>query len=139
MKKLLFTLLVLPTLAQATCMLEVTRCETSNKFQNIYQIEKVSCSPPGGPVHVTEKLQIFNPLVNDCGPVPTRGCMKPIVERDFNTTRHFYLQADIKTVGRRSFIKIDDRKFLQQGDFHISTPKNDYMLLDGYRCSKRHN
>lgn len=133
--RLLFILgLLVSTAAYATCIRDFTRCEAQNKFQNIYHLETVRCSPPGGPVHKTTTMYIYNPLVSSCAPIPRQGCMKPIVERELNKYRHTYFQADIKIVGKHAFLKMDDRRFLQQGDFHISTPGSNYMLLDGYTC-----
>jgi hypothetical protein len=137
MKFLLTLVLALPTLASATCMIQKTTCKSENNFQNIYELEKVSCAAPGGPVRTTETFRIYNTLVSDCGQVYRRGCMKPIVDRKLNTTRHLYLQVDIEQKGKDVFLKIDDRKFLAQGDFHISTPNAEFMLLNGYTCSTK--
>jgi hypothetical protein len=100
-------------------------------------MEKVSCSPPGGPVNTSKTFKIINPLVNDCGPVHTRDCLKPIFEMRLNTTRHNYFQADLKTMGKHTFLKIDDRRVIHQGDFHLSTPKADYIMLSGYKCHSK--
>lgn len=134
MKYFLFSIMILPFSVQATCMMEVTKCEAKNSFQNIYQLEKVSCSAPGGPLRTSKTFKIFNKLSSDCGPVYSEGCMKPLVNRNLNQTRHNYFQVEIKKVGKKSFIKIDDRRVLHQGDFHLSTPDSDFMFLEGYNC-----
>lgn len=122
MKTIIISLLLVNS-AWATCMLERTECRASNKFQNTYELVKVSCAAPGGPVRRTTTFTISNPLIEDA-----------LVQRELNNTRHHFLQVSIKTKDKISFIKIDDRRFLREGEFHISTPKSDYMKLSGYTC-----
>jgi hypothetical protein len=139
MKKILILTLILSGQVYATCMLQKTVCSPDNNFQNTYELEKVSCAAPGGPVRTTETFLIYNPLANNnCSPVASRGCHKPIFKRNLNTTRHYYLQVEIQQRGQDVFLKIDDRAFLPQGSFHISTPNNDFKLLTGYTCKFRH-
>lgn len=138
MKTLIFTSLIfVSTLAQATCLVQSIRCEADNKFQNIYELDKLSCAAPGGPLRVTKNFRILNPLVSDCGPVARPNCMKPIFRKQLNTTRHNYFQADLKMTGKDVFLKIDDRGVVPQGGFQISTPGGDYILLDGYNCKRK--
>lgn len=111
--------------AWGTCMLEKIECKSQNKFQNKYELVKVSCAAPGGPVRKTTTFTISNPLLDEV-----------IVQRELNTTRHLYLQVSIRTKDKLSYIKIDDRRFLREGEFHISTLNADYMLLDGYSCKR---
>jgi hypothetical protein len=134
MKIFILSTLLISSSAMATCIMDFTKCSPNNNFQNSYELRTTRCSPPGGPVHKSTVLTITNKLVGDCTPRPYPGCLKPLVQRELNTTRHNYLQADIKMMGRHVFIRIDDRRFLPQGEFHISTPKADYMLLPGYTC-----
>lgn len=136
MKKILFCLLLLSQSAMATCFMERITCHPAARFQNIYEIESVSCSPPGGPVTKTEKLNIYNELVSTCGPVHRRGCLKPILSRELNLTRHMFLQAEIRIDRFGNFLRIDDRRTLRQGEFHISTPNAGYMQLVDYRCAR---
>jgi len=123
--KLVLALFILSNSAWATCMLEKTKCSPSNSFQNIYSLIKVSCAAPGGPVRTTITLNITNRLLDE-----------QLVNRELNTTRHNYLQASILEKDKKNFIKIDDRRFLREGEFHISTPNSDYMYIDGYKCKK---
>jgi len=138
MKKLLVCLLFINS-AYATCFMERLRCTPPAKFQNIYELQMVSCSPPGGPVTRTETLNIYNELVSTCGPVPRQGCLKPIVSRQLNTTRHMFLQAEIRIDRGGNYLRIDDRRTLPQGGFHISTPQAGFMRLDQYDCRITYN
>lgn len=124
MKTILISLLLINS-AWATCMLERTVCAPNNKFQNTYGLVKVSCAAPGGPVRTTTTFTMTNPLIDEV-----------LVQRELNTTRHLYLQVSLKMKDKTNYLKIDDRRFLREGEFHISTPKADFMQLTGYKCKR---
>lgn len=138
MKKLIICLLFVNS-AYATCFMERLRCVPSAKFQNIYELQMVSCSPPGGPVSRTETLNIYNELVSSCGANPRPGCLKPIASRVLNFSRNMFFQAEIRIDRSGNYLRIDDRRFLQPGEFHISTPNAGFIRLDGYQCKVTYN
>lgn len=133
MRKLLVCLLFVNS-AYATCFIERLTCTPQNNFQNIYELEMVSCSPPGGPVNRTETFNIYNKLVSSCVPTPRPGCQKPIFSRRTNFSRDNYLQVQIRVDRSGNFMRIDDRKFSSQGEINISTPNAGFMRLEDYSC-----
>jgi hypothetical protein len=114
--------------AFATCFMQRTVCSSSVNFQNIYEYAKVSCSPPGGPVHTTEHLTISNAL----------NGKKPLVSKKFNMTRDNYFQAKIETTGKFPTITIDDRSLSTESNINISTAFKPFSLY-GYKCKHGYN
>jgi hypothetical protein len=123
MKTLVLTLII-SNLSFATCMMTRTLCTTNAQFENSYEIRKVSCSPPGGPVHRTTYFSVYNSLVGK----------KPLIAKKFNTTRDNYFEAKIETIGKTHFLSIDDRSLVTQTNINISTDANNPKELYGYRC-----
>lgn len=127
MRLILISFLIMNS-AFATCMFIKTECKTKNQFQNTYELLKVSCSAPGGPSRTTKTFIISNPNLDE-----------NIVKRKLSENRDVFFQVAIKNIDGKPYIKIDDRRILQYGEFHISTPNSDFMLLDGYKCKQSFN
>lgn len=136
MKNLLVGILALSSWsAFATCMIEVTTCSSEVSFMNTYSLKTITCAAPGGRPSVTSTFSIYNPLVNQCGPVAHEGCVTPIFQGNLDTGRMNYFQASFKLDENKVSLLIDDRRIIPQGAFHVSTPNADYFVLEGYTCS----
>lgn len=123
MKALILTLII-SNVTFATCMMRRTLCTPNTNFENSYEIMKVSCSPPGGPLHTTTLFNIYNPLSG----------LKPLVSRKFNFTRDNYFQAKLETVGKTYFLSVDDRSLATQTNINISTDISNPKELYEYSC-----
>jgi hypothetical protein len=113
MKLILLTLLFsLNTFA--TCMLERTTCTPSNAFENTYELIKVSCSAPGGPVRTTTTFAILNSLQET-----------PVFKEKLNDV--FKVKIDT----RKNQMQIID---VSDAEINLSTPNQEMMELIGYKC-----
>ncbi len=122
--KIFILLLIGSTYSFATCFQQRTLCVSKTVFENTYEISKVSCSPPGGPVSVTTHLNIYNKLAG----------VKPLISKRFNTTRDRYFQAEISAVGKTFYLAIDDRSVNTESNINISTAATSPKELFGYVC-----
>ena len=125
MKALIFALII-SNVSFATCMMTRTLCIPNTNFENSYEIMKVSCSPPGGPVHTTTHFNIYNLLSG----------AKPLLSKKFNFTRDYYFQAKVETVGKSYFLSIDDRSLSTETNINISTDISNPKELHGYSCKE---
>lgn len=123
MKTIILTL-VLSNLAFATCFMQRKLCTADTNFENSYEIMKVSCSPPGGPVSTSTHFNIYNPL----------NGKKPLVSKKFNFTRDNYFQAEITSVNKIFFLSVDDRSLATATNVNISTTRSTPLELHGYTC-----
>jgi hypothetical protein len=124
--KALILALIISNVTFATCMMRTTLCIPNTNFENTYEIMKVSCSPPGGPVHTKTHFNIYNPLSG----------VKPLVSKKLNFTRDNYFQAKLETVGKSYFLSIDDRSLSTETNINISTDVSTPKELNGYSCKE---
>lgn len=117
-------------------MMEKITCTPSSNFENIYIIEKVSCSPPGGPVSISKNFLIKNPVTFNCSPIATRNCDKEIFKALIDVqSKHRYFDAQINLDGRIPSLFIDDRRTLPQGKEHLRVGLAQ-LSLNNYKCKK---
>jgi len=120
--KTLITIALFSSMSFATCFMTRTVCAPNNNFQNTYEIKKVTCSAPGGPVSTTKTLIITNDLTS----IKFR--------KKFNFTRDHYLQAKINKIGKTNYLEIDDRSLESAENINISTTRP--LELIGYTCKE---
>ncbi len=119
------SLMLLSTSSFATCFMTRTVCTPNNNFQNSYELNKVTCSPPGGPATTTKTFSIFNKLAHK---------KRTLFSKNLNFTRDNYLQVELKNIAKAAFLLIDDRSLTTATNVNISTPQSTYVELVGYKC-----